>query len=252
MDLLTNQSPFVWWVSDGEKYVAVEQNTIFANGQKATTRQKGKVTLFRAKVESFVSSCAGVHIIPSGGSTLQTLGLIGPNGETGIQWTAMVRRPDGFSGGAFHTQLVKRNMSYNTYPWPGVPNFPDDTEGEFWLDAIEQYLGVTGFPLLTGGGHPADPIRPVLFWDTPSLEAGLFSFYDRAEVQDDFHTYLRFQPDGDGSIPITIGRIDWGRHGKAEKINGVWSLTVSNYYGPTTDWSDRTFPKWLKVYHPSQ
>jgi len=89
-------------------------------------------------------------------------------------------------------------------------------------------------------------MRPVNLYDSPGLGEPALGFYSYAEAQDDFHDYVRFQPDG--GIPITIGRVDWGWHGKATKSGGMWSLVTATYYGPTLDSSDDAFPVWPYIY----
>ena len=64
---------------------------------------------------------------------------------------------------------------------------------------------------------------------------------------DDFHTYVRWQPDTPESIPVTVGRIDWGWHGRAESPD--WVLINSGDYGPTPDWFDHNPVDWLNTYH---
>jgi hypothetical protein len=87
------------------------------------------------------------------------------------------------------------------------------------------------------------------FADGPSI-ADSFLFF--VEKNDSFKTYVCFQPDDDGSIPVTIGRVDWGWYGEAYNTNGLWQLDrASAITGPALDSSDDSFPQWPNVFNNS-
>jgi hypothetical protein len=227
--------------TSGDTIVRCDTVSLFSNGQMVSLSTSGWASRVRPRIEDIVSNRSPVNMFLNGDGSLHEIALFDGVG-LGIEWTVTLRRPDQFSGSAWYTQLIRRTQSYNTYPL-GMPGIPNQTDGSFWLDTSDPYRGVVGFPI---SGATA---RPVYLGDNPGLIEGLFGFYDRAENQDDFRTYLRWQPDTPGSIPVTVGRIDRGWHGKAEKISGVWTLTVRTAYGPNLDGAEENFPDWTRVYH---
>ena len=62
----------------------------------------------------------------------------------------------------------------------------------------------------------------------------------RADLQD----YVRFTPSGDGSIPITLGRIDWDWAATAT-ATPHWHITSDGVNGPA-QYTDDNFPTWTK------
>ena len=243
-DLLTNLSTSCWYVNEPGGTASIGMNLQFSNGQTASIAAKGGFTLVKPTIDHMTSSCSGVNMFTNSDGSLNEIALLDMNRMNGMVVAVFVKRPDHFSGSAFITQLIKRQLNWNIPPL-GIP-WSDSTSGNFWLDTEEQYsLSLTSFPL-TENGHPANPLRPVNLYDSPGLGEPALGFYSYAEAQDDFHDYVRFQPDG--GIPITIGRVDWGWHGKATKSGGMWSLVTATYYGPTLDSSDDAFPVWPYIY----
>lgn len=243
-DLLTNLTTGCWYVNGNGGACSMFEILHFSNGQYVTMTAQGNFSVVRPTIDHMTSFCSGVNMFTNTDGSLNEIALFDMNRSNGMVVQVYLKRPDHFSGSAFITQLIKRQLNWNIPP--GIP-WSDSTSGNFWLDTEERYsLSSMGFPL-TENGHPANPVRPVTLLDAPGLGKPPLGFYNYAEAQDDFHDYVRFQPDG-GGIPVTIGRVDWGWHGKATKSGGVWSLVAATYYGPNLDSSDDSFPQWPYIY----
>jgi len=243
-DLLTNLTTQCWYVNGNGGACSMFEILHFSNGQYVNMAAAGNFTVVRPTIDHMTNSCSGVNMFTNSDGSLNEIALEGTDKANGMIITISVKRPDHFSGSAFITQLIKRQLNWNIPPL-GI-SWSDSTSGNFWLDTEEQYsLSLTSFPL-TENGHAANPVRPVTLYDSPGLGKPTLGFYSYAEAQDDFHDYVRFQPDG--GIPITIGCVDWGWHGKATKSSGVWSLVTATDYGPTLDSSDDSFPTWPYTY----
>ena len=124
----------------------------------------------------------------------------------------------------------------------GVCTYEVDTKSanEYWLDSncpyaadIEKYLSWND-----------NPENHVDHSDSPGLGSNLCS---SISIEDHFKTYLQFQPNTSGRIPVTIGRVDWGWSCTAIEIDKIWSKVVFSY-GPDQDWSDNSFPYWSHIY----
>jgi hypothetical protein len=241
-DLLANLSMSCWYVDTPGGTASFGISMQFSNGQTASVATHGDFTLVKPTIDHITSSCSGVNMFTNSDGSLNEIALIDTNHGNGMQITVYVKRPDDFSGLASITQLIKRQLNWNTPPL-GISS-SDSTSGNFWLDTQETYSSIY-FPL-TENGNPTNPVRPVYLADSPGLGESFLGFYNYAEAQDDFHDYVRFQPDG--GIPITIGRVDWGWHGKAIKNGSLWSLVTATYYGATLDSADDSFPIWPYTY----
>jgi hypothetical protein len=160
-----------------------------------------------------------------------------------MAWGIDVRRPDNFFGTAWHTQLIKRDGSYKVTIF-GTQTI--STGGTNKLDTEVKYG--ESHNLVQLFGPPNAQTRTVLFPDAPDLIPDHLAIVDFAEMKDDFHTYLRFQAENSNSIPVTLGRVDWGWHGRGVFTNGAWSLVISTNYGPNFDFNDHSDPYWQQVY----
>lgn len=235
------ENPYAWWLTGGNKDIQVKLTLIFTNSQHLTVSDSGKFGMAEPQVIDTTFTCSGVNIFTDG-SSLEEIALKGTDGA-GMEFANHVQRPDQFPGIAWHAQLINRCIGYDT----PVSSETNNTSG-FWLDTVNPYKPETLLPLYSSTGNPTTPVRDVVLPDAPGLVSGLFGFSSFAEVKDDFQTFLLWKPTGSGSIPVPLGRNDWGWHGRAEKSGGAWSLTISNWYGPTFT-VGRNYPYWTNVYH---
>ena len=237
----TNQTSCWFYNGTGGK-VVVGMNLLFLNGQTASIAADGSFSLVKPAIVNMTNLCSGVNMFTNEDGSLSEIALQYTNGNNGIEIWVYVKRPDYFSGLALITQLVNRQFHWNANPL-GLPG--SDVTGSYYLDAAEAFASI--YLPVTENGNSANPVRPIYLSDGPLLGSPMFGFYNSADAQDDFHDYVRFQPDG--GIPVTIGRIDWGWHGKATKSSGAWSLTTSTSYINSPDTSDDSFPTWPSTYH---
>jgi hypothetical protein len=133
-----------------------------------------------------------------------------------------------FSGVGNITQLVNRDMSRDLVPTQIT------TGGAFCLDTSEWYNQVDA-AVLPGSESWLN------FSDMPGVPVGRTFI----TIEDYFQDYVRFKPDGEDSIWITIARVDWSWFGSATSANG-W-VPPSGSVEPPVKLDDDTFPFWLDV-----
>jgi hypothetical protein len=230
--MTANNPTDLWWYEAGGAVVWCNTTSTFANGQTVPLDGRGEASVVSPSIVAVqLVGATGVHYFP----TLGELGFTDTNGS-GMEWRTTVRRPDHFGGTAWHTQLVDRTYAYDTL----VKDFAFSTDGDHWLDTDDPYHGTTIVLQLD-----KFPQKDLGFHDAPDLKAGFFPFKTFADIKDDFHTYVRFQPSTPESIPVTIGRLDWQWHGRVQ--SPAWALTISNWSGPNFC-PDRAPVEWHHVY----
>jgi hypothetical protein len=228
-----------WWISGGKKLAKVWLDLVFSNGQTASPDTGGQFIVERPTVVDFQAVSSGVRFLASAAGHI--LGVLTPTAGNGMEWTVSVQRSESFFGRVIHTQLVRRDFSWWENGPLGIPvPGSDDTDAQFWLDNQEWYLGRSAF--FNPGGVDTKIYN---YDDGPSLEG---DFRDYVDLRDEFIAYVRYSPQLPESIFVTIGRIEWSWHGRAEEDSGMWTLTVTNLTGPTTNWADDSFPEWDRVY----
>jgi hypothetical protein len=244
--LLVNTNQTAGWFynsTGGKEHVGVGLNLQFSNGQRISVAAKGDFMVVKPRIVGMAHSCTGVGFSTNSNSTINVVNC------DNMDFTILVKRPNYFSGEAFYTQLINRDASWDVAP-EGLPAGIDTTWGNFYLDTREQYQAPVQFNFLSSSGQPSSPVHPVDLPDSPEVGGNVNSYIN---CQDDFNTFLRFQPDGNGSIPVTIGIVYWGWHGNAHRyVNSGgqwldWSL-ISSYYGPNLNVPEDRFPIWLNTY----
>jgi hypothetical protein len=232
--LLTQQTTPVWWFSGGNKPIWCKATVTLPNGQTATIVGEGNVSVYTPTITSLVPATNTEVILDTNNLSDIYLG-VGQNNTSGIndmEWHLYVNISTNFHGHGTYVQLINRNFSWNQLL--GLP-YSDSTSGAYWLDTQYPY-GASG-PFDTGHTLTNEDWN---FSDGPNIIGPLHSY---ANCTDSFKTYVCFQPTGSGSIPVTIGRVDWGWQGNAVLSGGVWSLTTNNIVTPTLH-TDNSFPQW--------
>jgi len=238
---LTGLSAHAWWISGGANGDAnspatynatLGEGLTFANGQYVALATHGQFHMYRPQVVNPTVTAPEISfILASDNSPNELIANFG--------YSAKVICPVTFSGQAFYTQLIDRAET-NNY---SNPLFGWETEysGEFVLDGDSPYGSDSSLTL-------PSTLR-VQHGDDPFVKDGfpVGSFVDYVYCKDLFKLYLQFQPSGSDSIPVTLGRIDWGWEGLEKKTSGVWTMSVNNPSGPTPDWSDESFPYWRYI-----
>jgi hypothetical protein len=228
--LTYQKDTYAWWVTGGEKHLRCDWNMTFKNGQTAKVYAAGRMNMHRPRIghlnpnPPFYASLTTIW-----GFLALSLGDPNHNGE--MEYTSTLISE--FSGLAGRTQLAN------------IDNYRDGlnchwtTDGRFDLDTWEWYDHNEN-----GDNHArcyANTEASLgLFQDAPCYQVG-FSF---VAVDERFQDFVRFRPDGEGSIWVTIARIDWSWSASATSENN-WtpSGTVD---GPRL-FDDYTFPFWLNV-----
>lgn len=85
----------------------------------------------------------------------------------------------------------------------------------------------------------------VLFNDAPAR--GHSYFWGDIRCKADFKDYVMFEPEGSGSIPVTLGIITWSCHGNSPAV-GV--LNTNIVVGPSGPNGEDAFPEWEHQYSP--
>ena len=244
--MLTNENTHAWWVSGGfespDEYTAsLTEKLSFSNGQAATLSRKGLFDMSRPKILGFTPSTSTCVVLDANDPSKIYLGVGGKEEWEGgnMQWRLNFKVPGAevFLGNVAYTQLVQGDFDYNVSYLGGTIWLSESTDGEYWLDNREEYLTK---PII----NSSRTLQWFDFMDGPSLSARFLSWVDE---MDQFKTYMRYKPCTTGAIYITLGRVDWGWHGRAEGT--PWSLTVSNIFGPVLDASDQAFPRWEETYY---
>jgi hypothetical protein len=242
-DLLTNLTQQCWYVNDSGGACRVRETLHFSNGQYVNIAAMGNFTIFRPTISNF-TPVSGTQIMLDTNSIPNIYLGLGDSSGGGMGWTLMVNLNTNFSASIFYDQLIDREWSWDRSVWYGHVPKSNSTGESFWLDNGSPYGAAT---VIQNSNSPKPHSQLTLvFGDGPSLEDTLYSF---ADLPDTFKTYLRFQPIG--GIPITIGRVDWGWHGRTDGSysTSIWTLTTHSVTGPTLYAGDDSFPVWPETYH---
>jgi hypothetical protein len=237
-NLLNNTNHTVCWFVNGQGGKAsIGANLRFPNGHYASVAAIGKFAVVKPHEVDFDWDPITVqfHVMDDGTSDQV---------DAAVNWLTYIERPDHFTGTATYAQLIARDYNYN-YICVGILTWTHSftTSGEYWLDKDYPY----GVDTPVHFDLSENPVKHVDHGDSPGLDARCY-FNTSVVITDHFKTYLQFQPDSAGSIPVTIGRIDWGWSCSALKTNGVWSWTPHKD-NPTPHWEDDSFPQWTNVYN---
>jgi len=149
------------------------------------------------------------------------------------------------SGSLFFVQLVK---SVRTCSQPGGGlTIRRNTEGDYWLDTTYPYGGHFDPKL---GAYTASDEPSWRFSQLPGWTPLGLTFDDHWSIRDDFKTWLMWQSDSPGSIPVPLSVLDWSWTAIVDCDRGylvdTFKLTSSSMTVGT--WTDTTtYPEWKKV-----
>ena len=241
---LKTTSTHAWWVSGGfnppATYVAsIGEGLTFANGQYVVVTANGKFTMFRPKISGHERVTPGAVELNTNNLPAMKLGMI----THFMHWGTDVELDINFPANLFHIQLVDWESIYDAGAY--CLSKYDGLNGQYWLDNT---------PTTADGLWPENPDNSksyttnagVDFGDGPSIGEDVFCSY--AQLTPAFKNYLCFQPKSANSIPITLELTIWNEHGRADLINGAWTLTATNISGPNFN-DDDSFPFWPHVFH---
>ncbi len=223
-----------WWVSGGRKSAGCNAEITFNNGQKATVVPTGKFQMLKPEITLVQQDYPHGGMIETNNEATPFPLLSLGNGPMSFKVYISQTYPGKFG----LTQLVKMEAGTHMILPPFVHT--DSTDGSFWLDgSTEFYNDEVNFT----SASQLD--------DAPGFQLiETYGYYFG-----DWKVFVRFTPDGSGSIPITLGRIDWGWSSWADQDipapypqSFLWSIdpALEAVYGPTTH-QDDAFPEWTKV-----
>lgn len=229
----------LWWLNSGPKGVACVWNMTFTNGQTVSVKEFGKTFVHTPKFIRLESTAPyfpwiSRDLTTAGKPWLQLGGEVATEGGS-MNFLAYV--VSDYGGTIRWTQLINQYRYRDDGP---TGSWTESTDGKFEVDAGEFYVPQTCSTDLTPG-----QTNWLSFADGPGNPVG----YSLAESHDIFKTYLRFRPNGDDSIWVTLGRVDWSWQATASCPTGSplswenWSITSSNITGPVY-FDDTTIPFW--------
>lgn len=244
LDITGNGTPGTscWYVNQPGGTVGVNANLHFSNGQYVSVAANGDFTVYRPTIVGHEQVSSGVVELNTNGLPTVKLGMYKIDTDF-IHWTTDVGLDARFSGGLFYVPLVNWESMWNG---PYSLAFPcldqnNSTSGQYWLDNIA--CGV--WPVNPDNGGNYTTCARIPFSDGPDIVGNFCSY---VQLTPTFKTYLCFQPNG--GIPVTLESTVWSEHGRADLINGVWTLTTGYVTGPSFS-DDDTFPVWPQVFHNS-
>lgn len=234
-DLLTNWSTSCWYVRDIPNAIAtIKAKLQMSNGQQLQIQSSGEFSVFRPHVT--VKQIHGPRyytIDDKFGFFPGTCKLkLGMNDESGdgemfyelYVYSKPVNSHPLFSGDANITQLITAHYSNP------IAVFSDER-----CDGPELYNDGGGRVVNVGTLGFSD--GPSLHWTTPDI------------VSLSCRDFVRFKPDGDDSIWVTLGIVSWHTNGRADQdILSIWTITDDSTPDPSDPDDSDEFPKWTKTY----
>jgi hypothetical protein len=242
--LLKVETTYAWWVSGGYNPSAIYTASIgegltFPNRQYLAMATSGEFNMFRPQIISHRINSAGAVVLDT-----NSLPQVGLKMDPYISWVTYVGLDTNFSCNLFNVQLVNWEDGYGygagcSLSWYG------GTGNQYCLDNGYPYAGDGLWPKNPDGAGNYTTSGDITHGDGPEIAGNFCSF---VEYNPAFINYLCFQPTSANSIPITLENDPWSAHGRADKVNGIWTLTYSWMTGPSFN-NDDSFPSWLSIYH---
>ena len=241
LSLLDVATPAVWYVSGGNKNAYAHVFLHFSNGQSATVDASGQFSMFRPQILGHEQVIQGAVQLNTNSLPTVKLGMLAP-GTDFIHWITDVGLDTNFSANLFHVQLVDWESMYDPTLLACISQY-NGTSGQYWLDNSAPAFGL--WPVNPDGAGNYKTMQGISFGDGPDISGNFCSF---VQLTPGFKAYLCFQPTSAGSIPITLERVEWSEHGRADLTSGIWTLTTSHIIGPSFS-NDDSFPFWEQVFH---
>jgi len=241
-NLLLQNDTWAWWVWGGGTNQTWTNNlgcvlwTTFANGQRASLTVRGKLGMNKPTVVS-ADMCADYTRQSPLPQPHPCLFLFQPSpdfvrlGEYEVGgyarcYTAVAARP---GDRVQFTQLVQTTVVID-----GVTNLTTGTS--FWLDGPIGRNCAAATTVATNG------LGIIAFKDRPGR-----SLLGQSTTRSDaFRVFFQYKPNSPNSIPVTLGRVDWGWGFEAIKPDDTWGVIPVGLAAPV--WlDDHSFPKWDNV-----
>ena len=219
--LLAYKTTSCWYLDEVDSGIAsIGMNLQFPNGQNVSIAAIGKFQVDRPKISSLINNQSGFSPFP--------YELISLRGN--MDWTAIINsKHDGYIG---VTQLINGNTS------------PYYTGGADWLDGTEIYGEPAGSPYENSPKPYIVSSSSTHFTeleDHPYASVAPLCVTMNAHFKD----YVRFKPDGDDSIFVTLGIVSWYMDGYACLPSSVTQDDLPPATGPV---DSTAFPLWTNQY----
>jgi hypothetical protein len=242
LSLLDVAQPSVWYVSGGDKNVFAHVFLHFSNGQSVIVDASGQFSMFRPQILGHEQVSQGAVELNTNSLPTVKLGMLVP-GSDYIRWTTDVGLDTHFSANLFHVQLVDWESMYDPTLLACTSKY-DGTSSQYWLDNSDPFSDGL-WPVNPDGGGNYKTMQGIPFGDGPDISGNFCSF---VQLTPNLKTYLCFQPKSANSIPITLERVEWSEHGRADLTSGIWTPTTSYITGPSF-FDDDSFPFWEQIFH---
>jgi hypothetical protein len=226
-DLLRNTNQTAcWFVNKPGGSVSVGLNLKFDNGQMTSIARDGKFTVYRPTT----TFNPIYHGTPQVIITNNYLAL-GQNRYHDMSFRHYIQSD--FPGLAGYTQLCngydKRDATIST----------DGDE----LDNTEWARGQQ-----TINNTEVASLRRAFFFDAPQVPLSILA--TTTKMHWSYRTYLRFKPDGDGSIFVTLRLATWGLDASAS-YSGGWNIDSGSSCSGPSDSDNTDFPVWMQIFFNS-
>ncbi len=228
--LLWAQNTYAWWVSGGLKPLVCKLMVTVPGGQTFSIDAVGKMDMYRPTVTI-------VQTYPNG-FMIHDMGIL-------TTWhTLKLGQLDHISD--FHHKKYEAQIPTRHWGHAGITQITSLIAAAFGyqcsgLDAREWYWPQTPIPANQSPG-PTDNLvslddGPESHWWQPNYLTG------------DFVDYVRFQPNGNQSIPVTLGRIFWSCAGYSLVYPDI--TLSSSVSGPSGPDNSTEFPEWTTICLPN-
>jgi hypothetical protein len=222
-----------WWIDGGPKAVTCFPKLTFSNGQSVSLGDvHGNLMMLKPHITR-VDTSAGPY-----GAQLLTNGwppyLLWLNGGA-MDFRVYISKT--FPGKLGITQLV--NMYSETIV---LSTIWTSTGGNYYLDKAQEFYEDQKDVTVTSWPSNEECPNASRIYDTPGQTLGTLE----ADYTGHWKDYVRFTPDGNNSIPITLGRIDWDWAATA-LATPHWHITSDGVNGPVQH-DDDSFPTWTKSF----
>jgi len=181
-------------------------------------------------------------ILQQNGNPVPSLNFGYPDPDYGIQFNSSVSTT--YGGNVALLQLVNTSrtitLTNGTHGAEVSGTYVLDDVGALFCQAnpgncVPQYSGIIlPYPANKPGAFPLT--------DTPAV---LLQGTTAGSANDQFQTYLMYQPPGNGSIWVTLETLSWSWNGAVSLSNGTWTLSPNNTYTANPNGSNSTtLPLW--------
>ena len=238
-DLLTNRVNQCWYVNGSGGTASIRMNLKFSNGQTASVAAMGDFSILRPYITRVATN-------GTPGAAIDTSGTFPLLWLDGGPMDFKVYISETFPGKFGISQLV--NLYSETIILPPDVLIFSSTYGNYWLDGNHEFYELQTPVSLAVYPSNTEYSSPSAIFDTPGQSLVLYIGSYNGSWQD----YVRFTPQGDGSIPITLGRVDWSWAATAIVTAPLtWAVSSDGVNGPARN-NDDSFPVWSNVYPSSE